>query len=106
MSWPRASRTVLSIWGFAALALAIPALAVDPPQIPPATVSRPVGPDIVVLQAVMGNPVTAPYRIATSLRGRQVVLSGRVGTKQVHDVALQVAMATGYPIRDDLTIAT
>jgi hypothetical protein len=54
----------------------------------------------------MANPITAPYRISTSMAGNQVALAGRVGTKRVHDVAIQTAIAAGYPIRDNLTIDT
>jgi hypothetical protein len=34
------------------------------------------------------------------------VLSGRVGTKQVHDAAVQLAIACGYAFRDNLVIDT
>lgn len=63
-------------------------------------------PESVVLQALLANPITAPYRITTTYRNRQVVLSGKVGTRLIHDTAVRVAMGTGYPIRDDLVIDT
>ena len=50
--------------------------------------------------------MTAPYPITTSWRKGAVVLSGRVGTKQVHDVAVRLAIDTGVPFRDDLVIDT
>ena len=37
--------------------------------------------------------VTAPYPISVTWNKRAVVLSGRVGTKAVHDVAVQLAIA-------------
>ncbi|MFI5457004.1 MAG: BON domain-containing protein, partial [Isosphaerales bacterium] len=63
-------------------------------------------PEIVVLNAIRSHPVTAPYAIATSWRKGVVVLSGRVGTKQVHDVAVWLAIDSGVPFRDDLVIDT
>jgi hypothetical protein len=54
----------------------------------------------------MANPVTAPYRFAVTPKGRRYILSGRVGTKQVHDVAIQTALALGVAVVDDLTIDT
>ena len=38
--------------------------------------------------------------------GEQYALSGRVGTKMVHDAAIRTMIALGYPVRDDLTIDT
>lgn len=63
-------------------------------------------PEWIVLNVLRSNPVTAPYPIATSWRSGQVVLSGRVGTKVVHDTAVQLAIGTGHSIRDDLKIDT
>jgi len=61
-------------------------------------------PEIVVLNAIRSHPATAPYPIMTSWRSGKVVLSGRVGTKQVHDVAVRLAIDSGVPFRDDLVI--
>ena len=63
-------------------------------------------PDVAVRQVLQANPVTAPYNLTTAYRNGQVVLAGTVGTKQIHDVAIRLAIATGYPIRDDLVIDT
>jgi osmotically-inducible protein OsmY len=63
-------------------------------------------PDQVVLHALQANPITAPYRIATTWQKGKVVLSGRVGTSQVHDAAVRTAIGLGYPLRDDLVIDT
>lgn len=71
---------------------------------PATTVSA--SPDLVLLGALQSNPVTAPYRIGTAMRGGRVVLWGKVGTKYVHDVAVRIAIDLGYPFRDDLVIDT
>ncbi len=63
-------------------------------------------PEWIVQNALRANPLTAPYPIAATWRHDRVVLVGRVGTKQVHDVAVQMAIACGYPFRDDLVIDT
>ncbi len=62
--------------------------------------------ELQVLAALRAHPVTAPYPISVTWNKRAVVLSGRVGTKAVHDVAVQLAIASGSPIRDDLVIDT
>jgi osmotically-inducible protein OsmY len=62
--------------------------------------------EIIVLSALRAHPLTAPYPFATSLKSGDVVLSGRVGTKQAHDAAVRVAIASGVPVRDDLVIDT
>jgi hypothetical protein len=63
-------------------------------------------PDVTIRQLLQANPVTAPYNLTTALRNGQVVIAGTVGTKQIHDVAIRLAINTGYPIRDDLVINT
>src|SRR5438128_4057831 len=63
-------------------------------------------PEITVQNVLRANPVTAPYAIATTWSKGAVVLSGRVGTKPIHDAAVQLAIACGYPFRDDLVIDT
>ena len=76
-------------------------------QAPPAGVAAdPSRAELTILKALMANPITAPYRIVTSTRNGRVVLSGPVGTKAVHDAAVQTGIATGYPIQDDLVIDT
>ena len=59
-----------------------------------------------VLAAIRSNPVTAPYPISTSMQKGKVVLSGIVGTKQVHDAAVRMVIDMGVPVRDDLVIDT
>jgi hypothetical protein len=63
-------------------------------------------PDAAVLNALRLHPVTAPYLITSSWREGAVVLSGVVGTKQVHDVAIRLAIDSGLPVRDNLVIDT
>ena len=63
-------------------------------------------PEQVVLNAIRAHPMTAPYPIVATWQKDKVVLAGRVGTKAVHDTAVQLAIAVGYPFRDDLVIDT
>jgi osmotically-inducible protein OsmY len=62
--------------------------------------------DAVVLAAIRANPVTAAYPIWTSTQKGKVILSGIVGTKQVHDAAVRMVIDMGIPFRDDLVIDT
>lgn len=59
-----------------------------------------------VLRALAMNPATAPYLIETSLKDGRLILSGRVGTKRAHDVAIRTAMAFTPSIDDQLVIDT
>lgn len=68
--------------------------------------ARAESPETVVRQVLMTNPVTAPYNLQTAYRNRQVVIAGVVGSKMIHDLAIRLAIGTGYPIRDDLVIDT
>jgi osmotically-inducible protein OsmY len=63
-------------------------------------------PDQLVLGAIRSNPVTAPYPITATWQKGKVILSGRVGSKQVHDAAVRMAIDIGVPFRDDLVIDT
>ena len=62
--------------------------------------------DSTLLQTLQANPITAPYRFGTEVRGNKVMLLGRVGSKYVHDVAIQTAIALGVPVDDGLVIDT
>ena len=62
--------------------------------------------ELATLQALRSNPVTAPYLISAAMRDGKLVLSGKVGTHQIHDIVVRTVIETGYPIRDDLTIDT
>ena len=77
-----------------------------PPSTQPAGVNQTNNPAMIVLHAIQANPWTAPYAIHTSLSKGTVVLSGRVGTTQIHDIAVRTAIDLGYPFRDDLIIDT
>jgi osmotically-inducible protein OsmY len=61
---------------------------------------------VVLAIALRSNPLTASYPIATTWRDGAVVLTGRVGTTQIHDEAIRVAIASGLPFRDQLVIDT
>ena len=78
---------------------------------PPAGGPRPADnpqqrPEVIMARALRSNPLTAPYAINATWRDGTVVLAGRVGTKQVHDAAVQMAIAFGFRFRDDLVIDT
>jgi osmotically-inducible protein OsmY len=62
--------------------------------------------DAAVAEALRSNPITAPYRIGVELKGKTIVLRGRVGSKQVHDAAVRTVIASGAPISDELIIDT
>jgi osmotically-inducible protein OsmY len=63
-------------------------------------------PEVIMVRALRANPLTAPYAINVAWRDGIVILSGRVGTKLVHDAAVQMAIAFGFRFRDDLVIDT
>ena len=51
--------------------------------------------ELQVLSALRAHPLTAGYPITATWSKGAVVLSGGVGTKQVHDVAVRLAIASG-----------
>lgn len=63
-------------------------------------------PPVLLARALQSNPITAPYRIRISVDKGTVILSGKVGTKRIHDEVVRTAIALGVPIRDDLVIDT
>ncbi len=75
-----------------------PAPAAATPNVPRA--------ELLVLSAIRAHPLTGAYPISVTWRKGAVVLSGGVGTKEVHDVAVRLAIAAGSPVRDDLVIDT
>ena len=85
------------------LSLAITSASADPPV---ATAQVSTSPEQSILKILRSNPVTAPYAFAVKTAGKQFALSGRVGSRQVHDVAIRSTIALGYPVRDDLIIDT
>ncbi|MBV8486770.1 MAG: BON domain-containing protein, partial [Planctomycetaceae bacterium] len=64
------------------------------------------GPEVIVSRLLRENPVTAPSMISATWKNGAVVLSGRVGTSVVHDIAVRTVIDLGYPVRDDLMIDT
>ena len=64
------------------------------------------GLEMSLLRSLQANPLTAPYAFSTERRGAKVALRGRVGTKRVHDAAIQTAIALGVPVIDDVVIDT
>lgn len=100
-----------STFGAFIVTTALAGLAPGQQAVPPAGGSRPADipeqrPEVVMARALRSNPLTAPYAIGVSWQRGTLVLSGRVGTKQVHDATVQMAIAFGYRFRDDLVIDT
>ncbi len=62
--------------------------------------------EVVLIQSLQNNPATAPYLFATEWKSGKVVLHGRVGTKSIHDAAIQTAIGLGVPVVDALVIDT
>jgi hypothetical protein len=63
-------------------------------------------PDLIATRVLRANPLTGPYPIRADWRGGTVVLSGAVGTTQIHDMAVRAVIDLGYPVKDDLVIDT
>jgi hypothetical protein len=63
-------------------------------------------PEVIVSGALRANPLTAPYAISAGWKNGTIVLSGRVGTTAIHDVAVRTVIDLGYQVRDDLVIDT
>jgi hypothetical protein len=63
-------------------------------------------PDLFVTRVLRANPLTGPYPIRADWRGGSVVLSGVVGTSQIHDMAVRAVVDLGYPVKDELVIDT
>lgn len=59
-----------------------------------------------LLQALATDPVTAPYAFQTRRDRARIILSGRVGTRAVHDQAVRLGLAIGVPFVDELVIDT
>ncbi len=59
------------------------------------------------LARILGeNPTTAGYAITVKWAKGVAELSGRVGTKAIHDAAVRMAIDSGIPFRDNLVIDT
>ncbi len=59
-----------------------------------------------IRRALANDPVVSPYAIRVEPVDGKLVLKGRVATKQIHDVAVRIAIDSGFAIGDDLVIAT
>lgn len=59
-----------------------------------------------MLRALRANPATAPYRFRVTTKDGRFVLSGRVGSKVVHDVAVNAATAVSARLDDRIVIDT
>jgi len=100
-----------STFGALVLTTALANLAPGQQAVPSAGGFRPADipeqrPEVVMARALRSNPLTAPYAIGVAWQDGKLVLAGRVGTKQVHDAAVQMAIAFGLRFRDDLVIDT
>ena len=102
----RTSRPLLTLGSF--LIASTTAFAGNPRQTPQTSaIPRPSNtPPAAIAEALQANPITAPYPIRVTSRDGQYILSGTVGSKQVHDVAVRALISLGYPFRDDLAIDT
>jgi hypothetical protein len=103
MTRPRMSLLSISLLGGGLL---MPAVAQNPPPAPQVDTGAANRPDVALLQALAADPVTAPYRFSTEIAGGKIVLRGRVGTKQVYNEAIGIAVEGGVPFVDRLVIDT
>jgi hypothetical protein len=62
--------------------------------------------ELSLLRSLQANPATAPYQFATQRRGNKIALRARVGTKVIHDIAIQTALALNVPVIDEILIDT
>jgi osmotically-inducible protein OsmY len=96
-----------SSWGALAIVAGVAGLALGQQAVPPRAADNPqFRPEVIMTRALRSNPLTAPYAIGAIWQDGTVILAGRVGTKQVHDAAVQMAIAFGFKFRDDLVIDT
>lgn len=73
----------------------------------PALAEAPSGPEQAVVDALRANPLILPYAVrVTTGKSGEIVLSGKVGTKAVHDLVVRTVIDMGIVPRDDLTIDT
>ena len=100
------TRQRMSRWAALASGILGFAFSVTNAEPPLSTAQRVRTPEDAILQSLRNNPITAPYSFAVKTVDRQFVLMGRVGSRQVHDVAIRSLIAMGYPVRDDLVIDT
>lgn len=70
------------------------------------TQAQSVTPSEKLLGALKRDPITAPYTFTVKNRDGRLTLSGRVGTKSIHDQAIGTAIQLGVPVVDALVIDT
>ena len=70
--------------------------------------SKPVAetPADAMLRVLRENPATAPYKFRVTTKDGRLVLAGRVGSKAVHDVAVNAATAVSARLDDRIVIDT
>jgi osmotically-inducible protein OsmY len=59
-----------------------------------------------VVDALRANPLLLPYEIRVTPDKGAVVVSGKVGTKQIHDIVIRTVLDLGLVPHDDLVIDT
>ena len=59
-----------------------------------------------VVDALRANPLILPYEIQVTPSKGAIVLSGKVGTKQLHDMVIRTVINLGLVPHDDLVIDT
>ncbi|MDB5353349.1 MAG: putative periplasmic or secreted lipoprotein [Planctomycetota bacterium] len=62
--------------------------------------------EIAILNALRTHPITSGYAFRTGRKDGRIVLSGRVGTKEIHDVAIRLALSLTSAIDDRIIIDT
>ncbi len=107
MSWRIPGRVIATsfVWAWAATSDA-QVLQSGASAPAPQAKSQALSAEAVVLQALASNPVTSPYVFGAGRKDGKLVLTGRVGTKQVHDSAVRVAMNVTPYIDDRIVIDT
>jgi len=83
-----------------------PSASVAAPEQPPAAKSAPT-PEQAVVDALRANPLVLPYPVRVNTgKGGEIILSGKVGTKAVHDMVIRTVIDMGLVPHDDLVIDT
>ena len=98
------TRQWTSRWSAAALGILSLAITTASADSPVPTAQKATSPEESIVKTLHANPVTSPYAFTVKAVGDQFALSGRVGSRRVHDVAIRSTIALGYPVRDDLII--
>ncbi len=99
---------IFGVLGLAATASGqgVPARPAPAPAARPARTQPAELPEQFLARVYAENPTTAGYVIRTKWAKGAVEISGRVGTKAIHDAAVRMAIDSGIPFRDNLVIDT